>query len=112
MIKKVVLATLLAFSLVLTACGTDEENDLKQENNTVVDEKGYAGWFDAEIPEGYVETKSSNEATWEFTNQSDQSIKIIIEVVKLYDGSNRNAKDESYENALMEKLEDKEYIRF
>lgn len=38
MIKKVVLATVLAFSLVLTACGVDEKNEPKQENNTVVNE--------------------------------------------------------------------------
>ena len=38
MIKKIVLATVLTFSLGLTACGVDEKNEPKQENNTVVNE--------------------------------------------------------------------------
>ena len=93
-----------------------EDDEFKSFMNSfkVLDIKrvGYAGWFDAKIPEGYVETKSDNELTWEFTNQSDQSKRIIIELVKLSDGINKKAKDISYEHALSEKLADKEYIRF
>lgn len=128
------LATVLTFSVGLTACGVDEKNEPKQEKNTVVNENsskenstsekesnikvldtervGYAGWFDAKIPEGYVETKANNELTWEFTNQSDQSKTIIIELVKLSDGFNQKAKDISYDHASMEKLAGKEYIGY
>lgn len=93
-----------------------EDDEFKSFMNSfkVLDTKrvGYAGWFDAKIPEGYVETKSNNELTWEFTNQSDQSKTIIIELVKLSDGFNQKAKDISYEHAAAEKLAGKEYIGY
>lgn len=93
-----------------------EDDEFKSFMNSfkVLDTKrvGYAGWFDAKIPEGYVETKSDNELTWEFTNQSDQSKRIIIELVKLSDGFNQKAKDISYEHAAAEKLAGKEYIGY
>lgn len=93
-----------------------EDDEFKSFMNSfkVLDTKrvGYAGWFDAKIPEGYVETKSNNELTWKFTNQSDQSKTISIELVKLSDGFNQKAKDISYVHAAAEKLAGKEYIGY